>query len=131
MYLFLKAADEHAYLYLSKPQTNEIVAQTNWSPGRELSQTALWQIQLFLSQNKLDFQSLEGLAVFAGPGRFTHLRIMHTLANALAFSLQIPITNASGDQWLKLSWQNLKDGRDLKVIKPRYGQAPNITQPRK
>lgn len=55
------------------------------------SQVLLPLIGKILKQEKLDFKDLKGIEVETGPGSFTGLRVGVSVANALGFSLRIPV----------------------------------------
>lgn len=55
------------------------------------SQALLPLIKMLLQSENLDFQDLEGIEVETGPGSFTGLRVGVSVANALGFSLGIPV----------------------------------------
>lgn len=77
-------------------------------------QNVLGAIQDVLEQEKKDFVDISKVEVFTGPGSFTGLRVGISIANALSFSLQIPIN----------------DQPPGTTIKPYYGKEPNITTPK-
>lgn len=68
-----------------------------------------------LSKAKIELRDLTEIEVAVGPGSFTSLRTGIAIANALSFSLQIPINKQPPGT----------------VIKPEYGRPPSITQPKK
>ncbi len=75
------------------------------------------------------------MVVFKGPGSFTGLRIGISVANALAYGLQIPIASAKGDDWLekgikKLGAENPPTS-GVKMVVPEYGRPPHTTTPKK
>lgn len=104
-------------------------------PGeRKQSERLLAGIDEFLKINKSDFDKVKGIAVVNGPGRFTSIRIGVTLANVLAYGLEIPVvgmevcefadyTDLAKKAILKLS--RLKPGS---VVMPIYDGEPNITR---
>ena len=49
------------------------------------------EIEKLLKKTKIQLEELKGLAVGAGPGRFTGVRAALTTAKALSFSLKIPV----------------------------------------
>jgi len=55
------------------------------------SQALLPLIERILKQEKLEYKDLEGIEVETGPGSFTGLRVGVSVANALGFSLGIPV----------------------------------------
>lgn len=128
MYLFIAAfKNNSAHLYLTDLKQDVVLKHLSWACSQNLSQTLLSQLNDFLKENNLEFQSIQGLGVFAGPAGFTDLRITHTVANALAYSLEIPVVNAKGDNWQKDCHQLLQQKQNYKIIKPHYGRPANIT----
>lgn len=55
------------------------------------SQVLLPLIEKILKKNKLKFSDLKEIEVKTGPGSFTGIRVGVSVANALAFSLKIPV----------------------------------------
>lgn len=55
------------------------------------SQVLLPLIEKILKKNNLEFKDLEGIEVSTGPGSFTGLRVGVSVANALGYSLGIPV----------------------------------------
>jgi len=98
-----------------------------WPAHRELSATIHQKVDELLAKNKLQYQDLTGVAVYEGPGSFTGLRIGISVANALAFSLDIPITSARGNDWIQKSINK----KDQKMVLPFYGEPARTTRPRK
>lgn len=82
--------------------------------------------------SKLSPWDLKGIIVVNGPGSFSALRIGLSVANTLAWQLNIPIVGV--DNKLFKNWQELyKVGmkllshqHDFKIVIPNYGKQPNI-----
>lgn len=55
------------------------------------SQVLLPLIEKIIKKNKLKFSDLKGIEVETGPGSFTGIRVGVSVANALGFSLGIPV----------------------------------------
>lgn len=102
-----------------------------WQADRDLSLTILSKIKELMTKNKLEFQSLEGIVGFKGPGSFTGLRIGLTVANTLAYGLKIPVVGSDTEQWLEDGIERLLSGENEKVVLPGYGREPHITKPKK
>ena len=110
-------------------------------PGeRKQSEKLLAGIDSFLTANKLKFDKLKGIGVVSGLGRFTSIRIGVTIANVLAYGLEIPVvgieTGEYGDNYQQLTEKviiRLNRAKPGKVISPVYDAEPNITKakPRK
>lgn len=61
--------------------------------GREKAQVVLPMIDQLLKEHKLKLSDINSIEVNTGPGSFTGLRVGASIANALAFSLKIPVNN--------------------------------------
>lgn len=85
-------------------------------------------------------ESLKGIIVVKGPGSFTGLRIGVTTANALGFSLGVPVVGVMGEfeemikdliKKLEIQGRRLNQHRKLKgfreYVVPEYGMEPKIT----
>lgn len=55
------------------------------------SQVLLSLIDEILKKNQLDFKDIKGIEVETGPGSFTGLRVGVSVANALGYSLKVPV----------------------------------------
>lgn len=55
------------------------------------SQVLLSLIEKLLKQENLEYKDLRGVEVETGPGSFTGIRVGVSVANALGFSLGIPV----------------------------------------
>jgi tRNA threonylcarbamoyladenosine biosynthesis protein TsaB len=102
-----------------------------WQAHRELAETLHTKIAALLSDNQKALHDLEGIVVFKGPGSFTGLRIGLTIANALAYSLQIPIVSCEDPKWLESAIARLQNGESETVALPEYGALPHITPQKK
>lgn len=65
------------------------------------SQVLLPLIIKILKKNKLEFKDLEGIEVETGPGSYTGLKVGASVANALGFSLNIPVNGKKMETDLK------------------------------
>ncbi len=72
-------------------EKNKIEKEVSWQSYRTQSKELLPKINQLLQDNKFTPKSLDAIAVFAGPGSFTGLRVGVSVANALAWSLDIPV----------------------------------------
>jgi len=108
------------------------LAYSTWLAHRELAETIHQHIEALIKETSHTIHDLRGIVVFKGPGSFTGLRIGLSVANALAYSLIIPIVSTEGDSgWLADGISRLKQGENERVAMPEYGSPPNITPPRK
>jgi len=77
---------------------------------------------------------LSGIVVVSGPASFTALRIGVVTANTLAWGFKIPIVSFKLDEFNDLddlaqkASSKLKRSRSEVVVKPFYGQGPNINK---
>lgn len=55
------------------------------------SQVLLGLVEKILKKNNFKYQDLNGIEVEVGPGSYTGLKVGVAVANALAFSLKIPV----------------------------------------
>jgi len=93
-------------------------------------------------QKTLDNKNkISGISVIKGPGPFTALRIGVATANALAYSLKVPVVgiikeelgimnNELGinDELIQIIEKKLKKVKKNSIIEPEYGREPNITK---
>ena len=91
-----------------KTATGGIVENKKFTAERKLSEKLLPEIDNLLKQNRTTIKDLIAIEINTGPGSFTGTRIGVATANALAFSLGIPI-----------------NGKEL--VTPVYSKPPNIT----
>lgn len=102
-----------------------------WHAHRELSNTLLSTIHDQLAALKATFTDITGVVVFKGPGSFTGLRIGITVANTLAYGLNIPIVGGIGDQWQQSGITALLNRQSDRIVLPEYGSDAHITLPKK
>ncbi len=126
MILAIRTDRPQAELYLLDAQAN-VSAQHIWQADRQLATTLLGEITQLITDQHLSFADLSGIIVFSGSGSFTGLRIGTTVANALAYSLGIPVAKTSGDAWLLESSSALAQAKLGQFVQPDYDRAPNIT----
>lgn len=103
----------------------------NWEAGRTLARELLKVLHEQLKSVGADWHKVTGVVVFKGPGSFTGLRIGLTVANSLAYGLNIPIVATQGDGWLQDGLKNLSRGQNDRLALPYYGGEANITLPKK
>lgn len=101
-----------------------------WTAHRQLAESIHQQIRDILYVQGLSLYSIEGIVVFKGPGSFTGLRIGLSVANAMAYSLGVPIV-AARDDWKEMGIKRLLSGENDKVALPEYGAPAHTTQPKK
>lgn len=106
------------------------LAYVTWLAHRELAETIQHQLGDLLKSKDKSLNDLQAIVVYEGPGSFTGLRIGISVANALAYSLDIPIV-AQGGEWIETGIARLLAGDVDELAIPEYGSLPNITQQRK
>jgi tRNA threonylcarbamoyladenosine biosynthesis protein TsaB len=102
-----------------------------WQAHRELAETIHLKLKDLLTEAGRSLDDIEGIVVFKGPGSFTGLRIGITVANALSYSLDVPIVSSEEPDWLQGGIKRLLAGEAEAVAIPEYGAAPHITPQRK
>jgi len=102
-----------------------------WLAHRELAETIHAKIDKLLKSQHKELKDLSGIVVFKGPGSFTGLRIGLTVANALSYSLNIPIVAREDPGWLETSIKGIQSGQNDQLATPEYGAAPHITPQKK
>lgn len=127
--LTIRTDKEVAEIGLYNDQTQKVYE--SWQAHRELAETIHQKIVDVLMRDDTRLHQLQGIVAFKGPGSFTGLRIGLTVANALAYSLGIPVVSCEGDDWLMEGISQLLEGQNEKVALPEYGALPNISQQKK
>ncbi len=107
------------------------LAYEKWQAHRELSTTIHRKIAKNLQFIGKNWQDLESVVCYKGPGSFTGLRIGLSVGNALASGLNIPITSAAGKDWINKGIRRLQKGANEKIVLPKYGAPIHITKPKK
>lgn len=109
-----------------------VVQQKKWDVRPD---AYLRSIFTSLEEWRLGYRDLSSIAVVKGKGSFTALRGSVTLANTLAFSLNIPLASVvtAQDRDDKEVMERLRRARKGKVswTVPAYGQPPRITKAKK
>jgi tRNA threonylcarbamoyladenosine biosynthesis protein TsaB len=121
-----KTASEVA-LFKDSKKIDEII----WEAHRTLVETIHLKIKELLDKNSLGWQDIQGVICFKGPGSFTGLRIGLTVANALAYGLNIPVISSDGQTWQTKAIKRLLKGENDTIVTPEYGASANITLPKK
>ncbi len=112
-------------------QNQKKIDTITWEAHRQLADTIHLKMLQLLEQNSKKWEDIQGVAIFKGPGSFTGLRIGMSVANALAFSLKVPIIAALGENWRQIAIKRLLNQEDEKVAIPEYGSDAFTTTPKK
>jgi tRNA threonylcarbamoyladenosine biosynthesis protein TsaB len=107
------------------------LAQITWQAHRELAETIHIRVEALLKQEQKDWQDIEGIVCFAGPGSFTGLRIGLSVGNAIAYGRSAPIVSTRGDSWAQDGIKRLLASDTDPLALPEYGAEAHITAPRK
>lgn len=101
-----------------------------WEAHRQLAETLNTKIAEVLKSAGKKLGDVQGIVIYKGPGSYTGLRIGSSVANALAYSCNIPIA-AESDDWIERGIARLQNGKSDKLAIPEYGQDAFVTAPRK
>lgn len=107
------------------------IAEIKQELGRDMAKQILTCLEELLQRHNAEWSDTTGVIVFRGPGSFTGLRIGVTVANTIAYSLQIPIVGTSGEQWIRSGVTRLSAGENDLTALPYYSKNANITTPKK
>lgn len=108
-----------------------VLDTVRWTAHRQLAETIHTRMEELLLAHDYDWSSLDGIAVYQGPGSFTGLRIGIGVANALAYGLDVPVAGAVGSEWPQTALRALTAGTPQAFVVPEYGAPVHITAPRK
>ena len=127
--LLMRSDRDRSELYLYNGQ--ELLNSYVYEAERQLAENINSAIKELLDKSDKNMSMLKGIGVFSGPGSFTSLRIIHSVANALAYGLKLPIVAANGSNWQAKALKMLGEGQNQKLVLPEYGAPVHITKPRK
>ena len=131
MILAIQTADATTHLALYDPSNpTGPKSEISWESGRQLADQLLGRIYELMADQPEPGRTLSGIVIFSGAGSFTSLRIGHTVANALADSLSIPIVGAVGDNWAQQAIEALASAPIGHFALPHYGAEANVTKPK-
>jgi tRNA threonylcarbamoyladenosine biosynthesis protein TsaB len=102
-----------------------------WTAHRALAETLHSKIEALLQSQQKTWSDIQGLACYQGPGSFTGLRIGLTVANALAYSYDLPVVAEQDPDWLETARKRLENGESDHRVQPYYGADAHITPPKK
>ena len=129
MYLGIKTDSPVAEFYLY--DRLKLRAEKTWRADRQLAHGLLGQLEVFLQENGVGFDSLTGVFVYRGPGSFTGLRIGITVINTIAYANSIALVGTEGEDWHNDAVKRLESGDVDEVVLPHYGANARITKPKK
>ena len=126
--LALRTDNPEAELHLID---NQKVAQTiTWHAHRKLAESLHSKIEELLKKENLSISDIDGVIIYEGPGSFTGLRIGISIANALAYSLGVPVLAVGGENWLTDGVRQFQNSEIQGWAQPKYGSPAHVTQPK-
>lgn len=128
IYLAIKTDQQQAELYLYD-ESAKLLDEVKWQAQRELAETIHAKITELLRRNNMKLKDINKILFYEGPGSFTGLRIGASVANALAYGLNIPAVQAGGEDWINQCLQETNS--EHSVISPVYGSDTHITEQKK
>ena len=128
MILALRSDKPEAELYLF--DDGKKIAEIKWEAHRELADTILGKIKEILVNNNVADNEITGIIMHTGEGSFTGLRIGTTVANAMSYSLGVPIVEAEGENWINEGLGKITSSKPGNLVVPKYNAEPNISQPK-
>ncbi len=105
--------------------------QITWPAHRQLAETIHQKIEELLKACGKNWPDIQGIVGYKGPGSFTGLRIGLSVANALAYGLNIPTVGTTGQTWSQDGLKLLLDGKNEQTVMPEYGAPVFTTKPKK
>ncbi|HEX4662628.1 MAG TPA: tRNA (adenosine(37)-N6)-threonylcarbamoyltransferase complex dimerization subunit type 1 TsaB [Candidatus Saccharimonadales bacterium] len=130
MILSLKTDSPDAELALFDVGGTELHHET-WHADRALAKGLHAHIETLLKEQHKGWEDITGVIIFRGPGSFTGLRIGITVANTLAYGLDVPIIGEMGQEWQQTALTRIKNHENDRIILPHYGSEATITKPKK
>lgn len=95
-------------------------------------------IEKILKTSKTQLRNLNGIIVVNGPGSFSGVRIVLSVANTLGWLLNIPVigisvqpnqnNNQNNLELISQGLKKIKSKKEFKMVKPFYGKEPNISK---
>ena len=98
-----------------------------WQAHRKLAETIHQENATNLQFIDKKLSDIDGIVVYKGPGSFTGLRIGISVANALAYGLNIPIVGSAGKNWLNKGLKQIINGENELFATAEYGEEALVT----
>ena len=111
------------YFWLNKKLVQQIFKKI---PNSRNNDSLLIYLDKFLSKLKITIKDIKCLGVVVGAGRFTSTRLAVTMANTLAYSLQIPVIKLLKDFDQTLALESAKQAVVGQYIMPEYSAEAHI-----
>lgn len=140
MILIIDTTEDKSQIFLFKTakKYKHRIFQAHW----HYSENLLKEIDCLLASQREKVQNVKRIVVVNGPGSFTGCRVGVATANALAFSLGVPIIQISKDKITNKNFlttetmmeilEKTKDKNAEKgnIAQPFYKSEPHITKPK-
>jgi len=127
--LFIRADTSLTLVQLT--QESKLLTSKQWEAGRELSTQIHQVIESLSKESDVSLKDIKGVVVYEGPGSYTGLRISISVANALGYSLDVPIVGSTGEDWVDKGSEKLGTITKFIPVVPVYGGQVFTTQPKK
>lgn len=133
MFLYINTSSHEKIILALFDKSGKVLVMKKIKAVYQQSEKLLSEINKIIPKIK----DLKGIIVVIGPGGFTSLRIGIATANAMAWSLNIPILGVEnksglGDKILiDKNFKKILNKRVFKQVLPKYGKEPNITKSKK
>ncbi|PIZ00861.1 tRNA (adenosine(37)-N6)-threonylcarbamoyltransferase complex dimerization subunit type 1 TsaB [bacterium (Candidatus Howlettbacteria) CG_4_10_14_0_8_um_filter_40_9] len=131
------------FAQISLADDEKVFDEESWEVIRNLSDKLLPNIEKLMAKNKVKPEDLNGVIIYLGPGTYTGLRVGVTVANAFAYSLDIPIAGVKGKSFgnekfivselkpidlekLLAKGKKILANKSEKSVAPFYGKKPNV-----
>lgn len=116
MILSINTATEYVSIAIYD-QNKNISQEISWESYRTQSKELLPKIDKLLNKNNFKLSDLSAIAVNIGPGSYTGLRVGVSVANSLAWSLDIPIIGSKNSDNLSENISALEIAENASKLK--------------
>jgi len=111
------------YFWLNKKFVQQVFKKI---PASRNNDNLLVYLDKFLSKLKITIKDIKCLGVVVGSGRFTSTRLAVTMANTLAYGLQIPVIKLLKSFDQNLALETAKQAVVGQYIMPEYSAEAHI-----
>ncbi len=111
------------YFWLNKKFVQQVFKKI---PASRNNDSLLIYLDKFLSKLKITIKDIKCLGVVVGSGRFTSTRLAVTMANTLAYGLQIPVIKLLKSFDQNLALEAAKQAVVGQYIMPEYSAEAHI-----
>lgn len=115
----------------------KLIVSKQWTSAKDEVAKVLPMVEELLKEQKLNYEDLKGIAVVNGVGAFSATRIGVTIANSLAFALDIPLFEISIIKNQEIQWEIWlekilkKEIKSVKIALAVYDSEPMISPSKK